>query len=213
MIPDRNVEPATGYELRRPRLAPAHDTGENSKMISNIAVNRTRAIALAVMLLGALPSFAAMGQSRVGEWAFLVEREAEQEKRRIALTAAQAYVGSEPTPKLILRREASDDAIELLIIDTHNVEKDKCEYKDWKLVIDKTDIPVLGYSFEPSKTLLKASWGASQDELWELFRKGYNLALEAQVQCDSSVEVRTVNFPFSLRGSSAALKFIQAGIE
>lgn len=159
-------------------------------------------------VLGVLLSAPVLAQSKIGDWAYWVEREASQEKLRIALSGAQAYVGNEPKPKLVIRREASADKIELLIIDTHDADKDKCEYKDWKLSIDDVEIGVLGYTFEPSKTLLKAAWGSSQEDLWTHFRKGLNLALQAEQRCDSSLEARMISYPFSLRGSSAVLKFV-----
>ena len=154
------------------------------------------------------------GQARVGDWEFRVESEGSVIKGRVALTSAHPYSGSKPEPKIVIRRTKPDNPVELLITDTHDKEKDKCDYKDWKIMIDATNVPVLGYTFEPAKTELKADWGAPEDELWGLFRKGLKLAVQVEQKCDSfSGESKLISYTFSLRGSYAAYKFVLGGVE
>ena len=155
-----------------------------------------------------------MGQARVGDWEFRFESKESETKARIALTSAHSYSGSKPKPKLVISRTKPNSPVKLLITDTHDKENDKCDYKDWKIKIDATDVPVLGYTFEPAKTELKAQLGRPKDELWSLFRKGLKLTIEVEQKCDSlSRESNLVSYTFSLRGSSAAYKFVLGGVE
>lgn len=164
--------------------------------------------------LGVLFTSNVTGQSRAGDWELRVESEGSVIKGRIALTSAHPYSGSKPKPKLIIRRIKPDNPVELLISDTHDTEKDKCDYKDWKILIDATNIPILGYTFEPAKTELKAGLGVPEDELWSLFRKGLKLAVQVEQKCDSfSGESNLISYTFSLRGSYAAYKFVLGDVE
>jgi hypothetical protein len=154
------------------------------------------------------------GQTRVGDWEFRVESEGSVIKGRVALTSAHPYSGSKPEPKLVIRRTKPDNPVELLIIDTHDKEKDQCDYNDWKIMIDATHVPVLGYTFEPAKTELKTDWGAPADELWEMFRKGLELAVQVEQKCGNySAESNLVSYTFSLRGSYAAYTFVLGDVE
>ena len=157
---------------------------------------------------------AVTGQARVGDWEFRLEGKESETKARIALTSAHPYSGSKPKPKLVISRTKPNSPVKLLIIDTHDKDNDKCDYKDWKIKIDATDIPVLGYTFEPAKTELKAHLGRPKNELWDLFRKGLKLTIEVEQKCDSlSGGSNPVSYTFSLRGSSAAYKFVLGGVE
>jgi len=154
------------------------------------------------------------GQARVGDWEFRVESEASEIKGRVAFTSAHPYSGGKPKPNLIISRMKPDNPVKLLITDTHDKEKDKCDYKDWKIIIDSTNVPVLGYTFEPAKTELKADWGAPGDELWSLFRTGLKLTVQVEQKCDSfSGESNLISYTFSLRGSYAAYNFVLGGVE
>ncbi len=154
------------------------------------------------------------GQARIGDWEFQVENEASAINGRFAFTFAQPDSDNEPKPRLIIRRVKPNSPVEILITDTHDKEKDKCDYKDWKIMIDSTNVPVLGYTFEEAKTELKADWSAPEDELWSLFRKGLKLAVQVEQKCDSfSGESNLISYTFSLRGSYAAYEFVLAGVE
>jgi hypothetical protein len=166
------------------------------------------------VVFGVLFGNAAMGQASIGDWAFHVEGEAGETKTRVATSLAHSYAGGEPTPQLVIRQVKAGSPVELLIIDTHDDEKDKCEYKDWKILIDAADVPVLGYTFEPTKTELKPNWGTPEDKLWGLFRKGFKLTAQVERKCDSFAgESRLESYSFSLRGSSAAYMFVTNGAE
>ncbi len=163
---------------------------------------------------GVLSISAAMGQTRVGDWEFRVDSGDNQIEGRFASTLAQPHAGGEPKPNLVIRRLKPDSPVELLITDTHDNEKDKCDYKDWKILIDAIDVPVLGYTFEPTKTELKPNWKTPEDKLWSLFRKGLNLTAQAEQKCGSfSGEPKQKSYTFSLRGSSAAYKFVTGSAE
>lgn len=164
--------------------------------------------------LGLLFSGTVMGKIGVGDWVFQVEGEGTAAEKRVAFTRAQPDPGGEPRAKLVIRRAKPDGPIELMVTATHDTRKDICDYRDWKIVIDATNVPVLGYTFEPAKTELKAKLGTPRDELWKLFRKGLKLTVEVEQKCDSSAGVSIpVSHTFSLRGSNAAYKFVSESVE
>jgi hypothetical protein len=166
------------------------------------------------IIFGVLFTSDVTSQARVGDWEFRVENEGSVVRGRVALTSAHPYSGSKLKPNLVIRRTKPDNPVELLITDTHDKEKDKCDYKDWKIMIDATNVPVLGYTFEPAKTELKADWGAPEDELWSLFRKGLKLTVQVEQKCDSfSGESNLISYTFSLHGSYAAYQFVLSGVE
>lgn len=157
---------------------------------------------------GLLFAFSATGQTVVGDWSF--QANSGSDKSRVASTAAQAVAGVGQTPELVIRQKKPGSPIEMLVIGTHDKDADKCDYKDWKVSVDATDVPVLGYTFAPARTVLKAKLGGSKDQLWKLFRQGVNLDVRATQQCDSYTGAsKEVNYTFSLRGSSAAYLFVQ----
>jgi len=163
---------------------------------------------------GVLFTSAVMGKAGVGDWEFRVDSDAATIERRVAFTPAHPYSGSEPKPKLVISRMKPDSPVELMITDTHDEKNDKCDYKDWQLVIDTANVPVLGYTFEPAKTELKVKLGTPKDELWNLFRTGLKLTVQVEQKCDSySGESNLVSHTFSLRGSSAAHKFVLGNVE
>ena len=55
-----------------------------------------------------------------------------------------------------------------------------------RLTIDTTDIPVLGYTFEPAQTELKAKLGKPGEALWDSFRKGLQFSIFVEQKCDSA---------------------------
>jgi hypothetical protein len=155
-----------------------------------------------------------MGQASVGDWELRVESDETATESRVAVTSAQLYSGSKAQPNLVIRRIKLDSRLELLVTATHDKEKDKCDYKDWNIMIDSTHVPVLGYTFEPAKTELKAKLGSSKNELWSLFRNGLRLMVQVEQKCDSfSGESKLMNYTFSLSGSSAAYKFVLGAAE
>jgi len=163
---------------------------------------------------GVLCTSTAMGKASVGDWEFQVESDAAEIERRVAFTPAHLHAGSQPKPKLVIRRMKPDSPVELIIAATHDEENDKCDYKDWKITIDATNVPVLGYSFEPAKTELKPKLGTPEDKLWNLFRKGLKLTVQVEQKCDSfSGASNLISHTFSLRGSSAAYKFVLGSFE
>lgn len=155
-----------------------------------------------------------MAEARVGDWEFRVEGKGTEVESRVALTPAHPYADSEPRPNLVIRRIKPGGPIDLLITATHDDEKEKCDYKDWELMIDATSVPVLGYTFEPAKTELKAKLGAGENKLWDLFRKGIKFAVQVEKKCESiSGESNSTSYTFSLRGSNAAYKLVHGGTE
>ena len=163
---------------------------------------------------GILFTSTAMGQASVGDWELRVESDETATESRVAVTSAQLYSGSKAQPNLVIRRIKLDSRLELLVTATHDKEKDKCDYKDWNIMIDSTHVPVLGYTFEPAKTELKAKLGSSKNELWSLFRNGLRLMVQVEQKCDSfSGESKLMNYTFSLSGSSAAYKFVLGAAE
>jgi hypothetical protein len=163
---------------------------------------------------GVLFNSTVVSQTKVGDWGFRVESDGTATENRIAFTPAHSYSSNEPKPNLVIRRKKPDSPVELLITDIHDKEREKCDYKDWKVTIDTTNVPVLGHTFEPAKTVLKSNWGTPEDELWSLFRKGLKLAIQVEQKCDSfSGESNLVSHTFSLRGSSAAYKFVLGSVE
>lgn len=168
----------------------------------------------ACVTFGVLFNGSVMGKAKVGDWEFGVESDGTAVERRVAFTSAHPYSGSKPRPKLVIRRMKPDSPAELMITATHDEKKDKCDYRDWKIMIDGTGVPVLGYTFEPAKTELKAKLGTPKDELWNLFRKGLKLTVQVEQKCDSfSGASDIVSYTFSLRGSSAAYKFVLRSTE
>ena len=156
----------------------------------------------------------AHGQGRIGDWDYGVEGRDTDAPRRVASTAAQTYSGTESRPSLVIRRVKPDDPVELFVVATHDIETDKCEYKNWKVAIDSFEIPVLGYTFEPAKTELKADWGTKDDDLWGRFKKGFKLSVEVEQKCESAAGVPSAaQYSFSLRGSHAAFNYIEHGID
>jgi hypothetical protein len=169
---------------------------------------------IACITFGALFTSTVMGQARVGDWEFPVEGDGTAIEGRVALTRAQNHSDAEPKPNLIIRRMKPDSPLDLLITATHDIQKDKCDYKDWEITIDSTNVPVLGYTFEPAKTELKVKLGNPKDELWSLFRKGLKLEVQVVQKCDSFAgKPKPANYSFSLRGSSAAYKFVLGSAE
>lgn len=161
---------------------------------------------------GVLFTSNAMAQARFGDWEFRAESDGSAIEGSVASSPAHPYSGSEPTPNLVIRRMKPGGPVELLIIDTHDSGKDECSYQDWNIMIDATNVPVLGYTFEPAKTELKAKLGAGQDELWRLFRKGLKFVVQVEKKCGSfSGETNPASYTFSLRGSSAAYMLVQGG--
>ncbi len=163
---------------------------------------------------GALFAGTVMAQAKIGDWKFRLEGKGTEIEKRIALTPAQADSSNESIPNLVIRRVKPESPVELLITDTHDKETMKCDYKGWKIMIDKTDIPVLGYSVEPTTTELKARWGTPEDELWSLFRKGLKLTVQVEQKCDSfSGKPNLASYIFSLRGSRAAFELVLGSAE
>ncbi len=146
-----------------------------------------------------------------GDWEYRVDRDNGESVGKSASTQALSQAGGAPMPNLVIRRAQSDDDIELLVTATHDTAADECEYKDWKLSIDSTEIRVLGYTFEPAKTELKTKLGTAPEDFWSLFRKGYKLSVSAEQKCASKFgEPNPISLDFSLRGSSAVYMFVSS---
>lgn len=166
------------------------------------------------IVYGMLVFGTASGQSRIDDWSVEGNGQTAEGGGRIAFTLARPDPASAVTPRLIIRQLKPDSPVELLVIATHDPEKDECDYKEWKMKVDSTEVPVLGYTFEPAQTELKANWGTPDKELWEMFRQGLNLTLEAEKKCASQPGApQPLTLVFSLRGSYAAYKFVTAGKE
>ena len=151
----------------------------------------------------------ASAQTRVGAWELHVMSEAAPVDGRFASTTAAADTEARSMAQLVIRRKKPNSAVEFLIIDTHDPEQDNCDYQNWKIRIDSAEVSVLGHSFEPAKTVLKAKLKAPRDELWVLFQSGLKLVVMVDQRCDSySGETRPVSFSSSLRGSRAAYRFV-----
>ena len=111
----------------------------------------------------------------------------------------------------MIRRIKPGSAVELLVYDTHDTARDKCEYKDWKISVDATEVPVLGYTFAPARTELKVKWGTSVDDFWNMFVKGRKLTASVQQTCDSNFgKLNPVELEFSLRGSAASHMYVSS---
>jgi hypothetical protein len=179
----------------------------------NCVTFRTTKI-IACIAFSVLFSSTVLSQARVGDWEFPAEGDGTAIDGRVALTPAQSDSVVEPRSNLVISRMKPGSPPALLITDTHDEAKDKCSYKDWKVMIDSTNVPVLGYTFEPVKTELKAKLGNPQDELWSLFKKGLELVVQVEQKCDSAAgKPKLANYSFSLRGSSAAYKFVLGSAE
>ncbi len=158
---------------------------------------------------GLLLATAASAQTKVGAWELHVMSEEAPVEGRFASTSAAADDADNSMAQLVIRRKKPDSAIEFLIIDTHDPAQDNCDYKNWKIRIDSAEVSVLGHSFEPEKTVLKAKLGAPRDELWVLFQSGLKLVVMVDQRCDSYAgETRPVSYSSSLRGSRAAYRFV-----
>ena len=162
-----------------------------------------------LVVASVLFSGAAIADGMVGDWKFLTERGDGEVVARVAHTSSLAATADGAIPRLVIRRAQSDDKVDLLVIDTHDPDKDNCEYKDWKLSIDKAEFAVLGYTFEPAKTQLKTKLGTSAEDFWSLFKKGYRISASALQKCDSKFgETQPLALDFSLRGSHAVYNFV-----
>ena len=149
-----------------------------------------------------------------GDWRFRVESGEDGAAGRSAYTAALGYPGGGAKPHIEIGHTGNDHSIGFMVTGTHDTKQEKCEYRDWKVSIDGTDIPVLGYTFAPAKTELKTKLGTSTGEAWDLFRKGLRLTVRAEQKCDSDFgKARQMSLVFSLRGSNAAYRYVGADFE
>lgn len=164
---------------------------------------------LACITFGVLFTSAAIGQTKIGDWVFRSDSSGTVTAPGSAFTTAYSYSGSGPAPKLEIRRKKPGSPVELLVTGTHDEQKENCEYKDWKITIDSTSVPVLGHSFEPAKTVLKTKLKTPENKFWHLFRQGLKLTVQAEQKCDAlSGELNQMNLGFSLRGSFVAYKLV-----
>ena len=122
--------------------------------------------------------------------------------------------GEGAKPHIEIGHTGSGRALGFLVTGTHDTQQEKCQYRDWKVSIDGTDIPVLGYTFAPAKTELKTKLGTSTEEAWNRFKKGLRLTVRAEQKCDSDFgKPRQMSLVFSLRGSNAAFRYVTADID
>lgn len=146
-----------------------------------------------------------------GDWQFRDYGEQDEAGGKMAYTSALDYSGEGPRPRIEIGSTSSGRTIAFLVTGTHDTRQEKCQYRDWKVSIDGTDIPVLGYTFAPAKTELKTKLGTSTKDSWDLFKKGLQLTVRAEQKCDSDFgKARQISLVFSLRGSNAAFRYVTA---
>ncbi len=163
-----------------------------------------RLLIIVAGLATVLSARAVVADGRIGDWNYRAEGES---GGRIAYTVAAGEAGA--MPNLVIRRSKPGKAVQLLLFDTHDPATDKCEYKDWQIAVDATNVPVLGYTFKPAKTELKVKWGTSVDDFWNMFVKGFNFSVAVNQICESNPgQPSPVKLDFSLRGSAAVYKYV-----
>lgn len=173
-----------------------------------------RRLFAAAVTIGLLCPGAVMAEGGTGDWRFRVESGEDGTDWRVAYTAALDYPGEGAKPHIEIGHTGSGRALGFLVTGTHDTQQEKCQYRDWKVSIDGTDIPVLGYTFAPAKTELKTKLGTSTEEAWNLFKKGLRLTVRAEQKCDSDFgKPRQMSLVFSLRGSNAAFRYVTADID
>ena len=173
-----------------------------------------RRFILAMSVIGLFCPGAVAAAGGVGDWQFGVDGRQDGAGGKMAFTTALGYPGEGPKPHIEIGPTGSGGSIGFLVTGTHDTRQEKCQYRDWKVSIDGTDIPVLGYTFAPAKTELKTRLGTSTKGSWELFRKGLRLTVSAEQKCDSDLgKPRQLSLAFSLRGSNAAFHYVTADID
>ena len=130
------------------------------------------------------------------------------EKRAISLPITQSTETTRVT--LGIKSPGTTDLVDFFLIISNKTASPGCQYTVDEVIIDSKSFPVSSTTHISEISGLKARTADEQKRIWKAFRKGQKLSLKIRQICNaenvSSSEINT--FDFSLKGSSAAYRFV-----
>lgn len=163
-------------------------------------------IKILISVIG-LYSINAIAGTLSGEWYL----ETSARDKREAFTIATSESTNQTTQATLgLRRIGLSNTNELYIIATSTKQANNCQYQIASAKIDANSFLLKGTSRNSQISDIKAKTSTQQSEFWRLLRKGKTFAVTLSQDCKNDPQSRnqTTTFRFSLKGSSAAYKFV-----
>jgi len=149
----------------------------------------------------------------VGEWYQEdIEDTSSNEKRAFSQPVSQSTEAIQVT--LGIKSPGLTDPVDFFLVISDKISDSTCQYAVDGIVIDSRSFSITSTVQASEIAQLKTRREGEQKRLWKDFRKGQKLTVKIQQACNNkNVRSSAVNtFDFSLKGSSAAYRFV-AGIE
>ncbi|MFA9421479.1 MAG: thermonuclease family protein [Gammaproteobacteria bacterium] len=164
------------------------------------------------MITGLSPGVGNAGEL-VGEWYQQdVADTSVDEKRAFSQPVSQSTEAIQVT--LGIKSPGLTDLVDFFLVISDKASDPNCQYTVNGIDIDSRSFPITSTTHSSDISQLKTKSEDEQKRLWRDFRKGQNLTVKLQKACNNkkaeSSEVNT--FDFSLKGSSAAYRFV-AGLK
>ena len=130
------------------------------------------------------------------------------EKRAISLPITQSTETTRVT--LGIKSPGTTDLVDFFLVISNKTASPGCQYTVDEVIIDSKSFPVSSTTHFSDISGLKTSTADEQKRIWKAFRKGQKLSLRVRQICNvKNVSSSEINiFDFSLKGSSAAYRFV-----
>jgi len=168
---------------------------------------------LILILIAGLSPVPVIAGTLVGEW-YQEEIEGSSTDEKWAFSQPVAQSTKAIRVSLGIKSPGLTGIADFFLVISGKASDPGCQYTAREIDIDSRSFPVTGTTHSSGISQLKTKTEGEQKQLWKAFRKGQNLTVKIQQACSNKDvpgdEVST--FDFSLKGSSAAYRFI-AGLE
>ena len=168
---------------------------------------------LILILIAGLSPVPVIAGTLVGEWyQEEIEDSSADEKWAFSQPVTQSTEVIQAT--LGIKSPGLTDIADLFLVISSKTSDPDCQYTAREIDIDSRSFPITGTTYSSGISQLKTKTEGEQQQLWKAFRKGQNLTVKIQQAC-SNKDVpgdQVSTFDFSLKGSSAAYRFV-AGLE
>jgi endonuclease YncB( thermonuclease family) len=172
-----------------------------------------RLYSLTLLLITGLSPIPGSAGTLVGEWYQEdIEDVSPDERRAFSQPISQSTDAIQVT--LGIKSPGLTGIVDFFLVVSGKKSDANCQYTANEIDIDSRSFPITSTTQASSIFQLKTKSEGEQGQLWKDFRKGQNLTVKIQQACsDKNVQSSKVNtFDFSLKGSSAAYRFV-AGLE
>jgi micrococcal nuclease len=172
-----------------------------------------RLFSLILLSLVGLSPIAGNAGTLVGNWLQDDPDDASlNERRAISQPITQSTEATRVT--LGIKSPGTTDLVDFFLIFSNKTAGSSCQYTVAEVIIDSKSFPVSSATHSSNISGLRNRTTDEQKQIWKAFRKGQKLSLRIRQVCNvENVASSEINsFAFSLKGSSAAYRFV-AGLE